>query len=355
MTTKEKAPKLKALIQKVPKSKDVSVVTHTGPDPDALGAAMGKKLIARHFRRNCKIFYSGQISHPQNLMMVKLLAIEAERIDKFDPKRSGLLALVDVTSPGKKNLQDFNFKPDVIIDHHDDEPDFEVPLCDIRKDVGSSSAIMGDYIRFFNIKLDREDKFHKQVATALRLGIMTDTDNLLHGHDLDHEIISFISPFVDTDLYELLENFSLPYYFYDLAARVQAQIKAQRTEEGSTRLFVGGLGDLPSKRRDVIPQIADLYARHEDVEVVIMVAIIEDNLEGSLRSHDPKLNEKELLASIFGEEHSGVKRGGASGGFRIPLLGFLSPSACNSEKSKALLHDSAVEIIKGKALLFING
>ena len=49
------------------------------PDPDAISSAYTHQLISALFEIEVDIFYSGEISHQQNIALVKLLGIDLTR------------------------------------------------------------------------------------------------------------------------------------------------------------------------------------------------------------------------------------------------------------------------------------
>jgi len=58
-------------------------VLHDYPDPDAISSAYAHRLISARFGIEVDIVYSGEISHQQNIALVKLLGINLSR---YDPK-----------------------------------------------------------------------------------------------------------------------------------------------------------------------------------------------------------------------------------------------------------------------------
>ena len=52
------------------------VVLHDYPDPDAIASAYTHKVISAQFGIEVDIFYSGEISHQQNIALVKLLGLQ---------------------------------------------------------------------------------------------------------------------------------------------------------------------------------------------------------------------------------------------------------------------------------------
>ncbi|MEN8447192.1 MAG: bifunctional oligoribonuclease/PAP phosphatase NrnA, partial [Cyanobacteria bacterium J06555_13] len=55
------------------------VLVQDFPDPDALSSAWAYQLIASAYNIQCDIFYSGTLSHQENIALVKLTNLPAKR------------------------------------------------------------------------------------------------------------------------------------------------------------------------------------------------------------------------------------------------------------------------------------
>ena len=178
------ATKFREIIESLPPQGKIAIITQDNPDPDAMGAAWGVSFLAQRLNPSlagAEIFYGGAISHPQNRTMYNVLNIPMNKIRQFQPEEYSLIVLVDAASTGKKNVQSTSVKPNIIIDHHLDDPEGEYLLKDIRP-IGAASTIVTSYMQEFGIDLesreeDRSDNL-KRVATGLLVGIKTDTNEL---------------------------------------------------------------------------------------------------------------------------------------------------------------------------------
>src|SRR4051812_5524902 len=77
--------------------KRAAIFTHRSPDPDALGSAMALTWFLNKQFPDVEVvsFYSGSISHPQNMAMMNLLETGMRPVEEFDPKLFEFLILVD--------------------------------------------------------------------------------------------------------------------------------------------------------------------------------------------------------------------------------------------------------------------
>jgi nanoRNase/pAp phosphatase (c-di-AMP/oligoRNAs hydrolase) len=85
---------------------------------------------------------------------------------------------------------------------------------------------------------------------------------------------------------------------------------------------MAGVGRVDPVHRDAIPAAADFILQHERVETVLVYGVVGDRIDGSLRTHNPRLDCSHFLHSAFGADESGKSYGGGrwrKGGFQIPL------------------------------------
>lgn len=319
------ASKFREIIEGLDPQDKIAILTQDNPDPDAMGSAFGVSYMCRRLQPELQtpdIFYGGTISHPQNRTMVNILGLPMRKMRQFKPEDYQLIILVDVASTGRKNLQSTDVKPDIIIDHHRDDPEGDYLLKDIRP-IGAASTIVTSYIREYGLDLEsgEEDGLNSvaNVATGLLVGIKTDTNELTSGTvtPLDFQCYEYLTKLMDRKkLYQII-NYNIARYLYSLKA------EAYRAMEFQHSVVVAGLGIIPPLQRDGIPVIADELLRMEGIETVVAYAIVEDRLVASLRTTNDSIEINSFCHQIFGEEFSGGKLG--CGGASVPL-GFLAPS-----------------------------
>lgn len=312
----------KKAIEGLDRQSKVAIFTQDNPDPDAIGSAFGLAWLIRKINGGVtsKVFYGGEISHPQNRTFVNLLNIQMNRLDKKKDKEFDDYALkifVDVASSGQKNLQTISITPDIIIDHHEDNPDGDFMLKDIRV-IGSTATIVCDYIIQSGYDLNQEAEEEANVATALLFALENDTHNLVseNTRQLDIDCFLYLVKRVDINIITNVRDYPIPRYFFELE---EVAIKNKQIV-GS--VLVTGLEYLKADRRDALPYIADKFLRMEGIETVVAFGIIEDYLVASLRTTNKSLSLNSICHSIFGEPYSGAKT--RSGGARVPL-GIIAP------------------------------
>jgi nanoRNase/pAp phosphatase (c-di-AMP/oligoRNAs hydrolase) len=284
----------------------VAIHSHNTPDPDALAAAFGIQwLLKKCFNKDSHIFYGGAISHPQNKTMVNYLDINAMPIEDYKPEDYGCEIIVDATESNSTSDE-----PLIVIDHHKATTK---AAHSIIESVGATATIVYEIIKELGIAF--EDERDVDVATALYVGIRTDTNDLLNDTTIDRDYRAFVGllPAVDKKKLQSIVDFPLPAYFYDLEHELH--------KEGNNRIegscWVSSVGVISKTQRDALPMLADKMLRREGIETSVVIAVIGDMVDASVRSTNASLNVDQFCKKVFTKEHSGGKLG--SGGTRSPL------------------------------------
>ncbi|MFA5024189.1 MAG: DHH family phosphoesterase [Patescibacteria group bacterium] len=289
------------------KDKCVAILTHTFPDPDAMGAAAGfSALLKEVYGLNSKIFHFGAITHPQNKSLKNILHIAVEDAKNFDNKNISATVVLDtdLTGSGLKNKVD---KVAVRLDHHDMDRDCAATFSDVRV-IGSCCSIVWQYLLAFGIDM----KKHPEVATALVLGIETDTSYFTSENTTNEDIDAFreLLFFADKGLMARINKYPLPKYYFEIES------KAFKDKEQKNTSLVSFLGDV-SSHRDIIATVADRFIRIDGIETVMIMGIVDNSIVASIRTEDSRVEINDIISRIFGKENGGGK--GYSGGATFPL------------------------------------
>jgi nanoRNase/pAp phosphatase (c-di-AMP/oligoRNAs hydrolase) len=302
--------------------KEIPIVIHNMPDPDAISSAMGiRAILHAHGYKPGPILFSGEVSHPQNRSMLTLLNIDyIKNISEFDPVPGTKVILVDTNSLGpESNQQDID--PDsvivlAVIDHHKGKhPNGAKVDC---RFVGSCASIVWEYLK--DISYDFGSDEGKILATALVTGICTDTDTLMSDNacDIDFKAFQDLKPNVDKVKLNGIMRYPLPPYLFELRQKA-FQEENKRLEEST---MVSGIGVIAQAKRDALPIIADEFLRMTGVTTAVVFAIIkedEEYIDICVRSKNQTVDVGGFLQKVFGT--GGGKHG--AGRARIPL-GFFS-------------------------------
>ena len=282
--------------------KNAAIFTHPFPDPDAIGSMLGMQwLLNKKYNIDSTIFYEGSISHPQNIAMCNLLDVNLIHVEEFNKEKFNFFVLLD-TIPSHagtgKNKVDFN----VIIDHHRNNVVPEGSLL-INLKAGSCCGTIYNIMKKLELSFDDDNDTDTKIATALLIGVATDTENLMSDDTTEFEIKSWQDSFqvANMPLLKKIVNFERPKIWIDCQA--QAIKDAVINEEG---IGVVGLGIISEKNRDVIADIADKMISWENVHTAIVFAIIEGRrIEGSVRSANASVAVPKLCKSLGGEYGDG--------------------------------------------------
>jgi nanoRNase/pAp phosphatase (c-di-AMP/oligoRNAs hydrolase) len=306
-------------MSKAEPSPSVAIVLHENPDPDCMGAAYGMQRLLKHWNQEikCVVIYSGEISHPQNKTMVNVLNLQmSDRQDIPPLTQSSANAFVVLdTTPERCGLSGIECL--LTVDHHKGDTK-KSKLKDIRL-IGSTSSIIWSYLQQAGVTLNKNKDEDSDVATALVVGIKTDTTDLASENvsDLDFEAYRALVGSINQRKLAVILKYPLPPYHFELRSRLD--------QEGNTKLdagiFIGGIGYIAPSKRDALPTIADERSRVEGTDTAFIFAIVGENIEVSVRSNGFSVDVNDIIQNIFGKEHGGGKMG--AGAAKIPM-NFLS-------------------------------
>lgn len=304
------------------------IVLHDFPDPDAIASAFAHKLISANFDISSDIVHGGQISHEQNIALVRLLDIELHKFVSELPRKYDAAVFVDNQGTSATELVKALEAADVptllVVDHHEAQTRLEPVFRDVRP-VGATATIYAEYLREELLALDASNNDHVALATALMHGLISDTGRFIAAVKSDFYAAAFLSEYVDGDL----------------LSQIMSQARSKQVMETihrslDNRLLVenfsiAGIGYLRAEDRDAIPQAADFLLTEANVHTVIIYGIIsvsdeEERLVGSMRTTKLTINPDDFVKEVFGKDEEGQYYGGGkvtAAGFEIPV-GFLS-------------------------------
>lgn len=293
---------------------ELNIVCHNNPDPDCLASALALGRIgaaAGIDERN--IFYSGDISHQQNRAFINLIDIDLQPFDAAtvqDRSPDSLLAFVDHSVPGKNNMVPADTPVDIVIDHHPAE-ELEARFVDHREELGAAATILSEYVRALDISLDTE------LATALLFAIRSDTLGFLRGATpVEYDAAGYLHEEADQ---ELIRQLATPSISGETVDAISTAIDNRWTKSGVLITHVER-----TTERDALPQAVDYLVRLEGVQTAIVFGLINDTVQVSARSPDPRVHVGDILQEAFDDVGSGGGHHDVAGG-KIPLGLFADP------------------------------
>jgi len=333
------------------------IILHEYPDPDAIASGYAHRLICAAFDIEADILYSGTISHPQNIALIRALdynLIPFEKDFDFSPYASAVF--VDHQGTTIREIADQMKAAGVnllfVVDHHENQDQYEAEFKDIRK-TGSTATIYAQYLKQGLIKLEKSNKNQRLMATALMHGILTDTNSFILATEEDLQAAAYLSNYRDAELLKLIMSQARSKQVMDIICR------ALENRINVENYSIAGVGYLRNEDRDAIPEAVDFLRTEENVHTAIVYGIVrndnhEEILVGSLRTGKYTLNPDEFIKDAFGKDATGHFFGGgkqSAGGFSIPV-GFLSGD--HHEKFSQLKWDVYDKQIKAKILIRIG-
>jgi len=303
MTTEERLQRLKAVAQ----NKKVLILTHNNPDPDAISAGWALSyLLRKKFKASCQLAYGGMIARAENRAMVRLLNIDIKLLDSVNIRDFEVFALVDTQPRAGNNSLPPRIKPSIVIDHHGARRFSQgVEFADIRLHYGSSATIVTEYLLQAGLSIP------KTMATALYLGIKTDTQNLgRHATEVDYHSAIALYPKVLLKILSQIEYPDLPRdYFIDFDRGLhEAEIYG--------KVVFCDLGFLTNT--DMVALMADFFLRFSEISWSFVMGTNDSRLIFSLRTK--RSNQKAGRLARRMVKGLGTAGGhGRTGGGQIPI------------------------------------
>jgi nanoRNase/pAp phosphatase (c-di-AMP/oligoRNAs hydrolase) len=296
------------------------VILLTGhPDPDAIGGALAHQRICESLGVPATIAHVLPVSHRENRALVKLLNIDMHHLSSpAELANYKFLSLVDASAPESSLDLPADLKLLTVVDHHraPGGPRIEAPFVDLRPQIGATCSIYAEYLQQGLAPLSAERREDARVATALLFGIQTDTDDFGNATSADFAAAAYTKAFCDVDILKRVGRRTVSAAAMDVLGRSLANLNVIRD------FAYAGVGLVTLADRDAIGAAADYILLREDLDTVLVYGIVEDRIDGSLRTNSPSVDPAVFLQTAFGRDRDGKPYGGGradKGGFQIPL------------------------------------
>jgi len=298
------------------------------PDPDAIGSALAHRRICDRLGISATIAHVLPLSRSENRALVKLLNVPMLRIDKAeDLEEFGYLALVDTVAPESTITIPSDLELLTVVDHHRPKSVPKAPFVDLRHDVGATCTIYAEYLEQGLAPLRGEGADDGPTATAMFFGIQTDTDDFAYATPSDFRAAAYLKPHCDSETIGRIGRRAIS------AEAMEAVGLALRDLQVIRDFAIAGVGRVSALNRDAIPTAADFILRREDIDTVLVYGVVDDRIDGSLRTSRASVDPALFMQNAFGMDAFGRPYGGGRadmGGFQVPL-GLLAE--CTDEAS----------------------
>lgn len=280
-----------------------AIFSHGCADPDAIGSMMGMAwLIRKAYEGEVDCFYDGHISHPQNQRMCNLLDPELHLNTSYKEADYNLRICVDTVPAHAATGSVVDF--DLCIDHHKEIPNggFKGLFLNLR--AGSCCATVYQLIKLHNLQFEEDNDLDSKVATALMVGIITDTEYQTSDDttEYEHEAYRELFEFRNSSALKQIIRYKHPKEW--VQARACVAMKAHdRIRDG---VLIHGIGFVNANNRDLVAAVADEMLSWESVETSVAFAIIDgERIEGSVRSSNAAIAVPTLCKELGGSFGSG--------------------------------------------------
>ena len=252
-------------------------------DPDAIACAMAVKRLLWHRVAGITISNINVLKRPDNIAMVRLLAVKLVHVDEIDENEFNRIIMVD--SQPEHNESFTRFTPDVIIDHHPDTG-VKALFVDIRPNYGAATSIITEYLRAAKIKPSAK------LATGLFLGIKTDTNNFKRQTQIeDVRAFQYLFKYANIHLARKIEQAELR---LDFLKYFKIALQNRRIRKGKVFVYLGTVVN-----PDVCVLIADFFMRVNSVQWSIISGVYENKLIVIFRNDGIRKNAGSVAQKAF--------------------------------------------------------
>jgi len=301
--------KLDQLLRTVEGVSSLLILPHNDPDPDAIASALALAALLRDRAGiTSRIRYEGIVGRAENQALVRYLECPLKRLKTRDLNGPEPLALVDTQPGAGNNPLTALHKPLLVFDHHPwREASGDAPFADVRTGVGSTSAILVEYLRAAEIEIP------PSLATALFYGIKTDTAGLVRdASSTDIAAHSYLQPRIDVEALIEIESAQVAEVYFQ---GLDAALHSARVYK---RIIVSYIGSM--QRPDMAAEMADLLLRLRGMQWAICMGIYGEKLVLAVRTRGRQPGAGRLVQAIVGDEGMAGGHGAMAAG-QIPLRG----------------------------------
>ncbi|MBL6720885.1 MAG: DHH family phosphoesterase [Planctomycetes bacterium] len=289
------------------------VLTHRGPDPDALGACEGlRQLLSEAFDHEPVVATVGVIHRAENLALVEQLDLELEDYLTLEHDRFAGVLLVDTQPEFGHTVVPDDLPIVAVFDHHvppggggDQPSSVPVEYRDVRLELGATSSLIWEYMRDAGLEPSA------RTASALFCGVRYDTADLSrNATPLDEEAYLATFRLADRAAIARIAHPPLPPVYY---AELSGALACAR-RHGPLILALMGKVENPAS----VAEMADLFLRMEGCSWTLVGAEHEGGYVLSLRTDPAYGRAYPLMQRVLDGEGSFGGHGHIAGG-RIPL------------------------------------
>lgn len=321
---------------KLPSRRQVLILPHDYPDPDALASAAALQLLLRErWKLHSRIVFSGTVSRAENRELLRHFKSKWIFPHQWRGARHSVPAIFVDTAPWVKNVTVPPFaRPIAVFDHHA-AGKRAIPaslLVDISPGFGALTTRMAECLTVAGIPVTR------WLATIMAYAITTETfDFIRHASARDLEAYTSLLPRCNLKILGVIKNATLPRAYYGYLV--------EAVQRATTYGRVSWTHLSSVSQPEIVAEIADLLVRMERITWAFCTAFSENRLMISLRSELPNVSCARLLRPLIEAKE------GSAGGHGQTAAGYvdvtdLSPT--ERERRRETLVSRLVSAIEGR-------
>ncbi len=281
---------LRALDDILAGARNLLIVLHDTPDPDAIAGGMAlQALCASRYGIDASIAHGGMINRAENKAMVSELGVRLHSLDSIRFGDFDRIAVVD-TQPGRGNNA---LSPDthchIVFDHHSTMESGTTDLVIYNKRIGATATLLGELLHAAAVNIKTN------LATAIAYAIRTETLELQREAS-ERDIQMYLSVYPLSSLRKIgaISWPKLPNFYFEMLAVALVKAKIFR------HLIFIPIGEVAIP--EVVAEMADLFLRRERVTWVLVMGYFSSHAYFSLRTTHYKGQAFRILQNILKDD-----------------------------------------------------
>jgi len=275
----------KKLIAALGDSSSVYIQTHNFPEHDAVASGFALQFFLKHFNKEGKLIYEGEVQRDSLKHMIDELGIDIRPASRHTLSHQDKVIVVGGCK-GNKNVADLAGLEVGVIDHHQVTAPADVRFADVRPDYGACSSILFEYITQAGIEITQK------VSTALLVGLNMET-SLLTKNVSQNDLLAYTSLYGRADV--ALVNSILINYIQtkDLSFYRTALDHVRIKETLAFCYFPDGCNP------NLLGILADFFMSLQEIEFVALCARNEGKINFTVRSENRAWNASHIVQEVL--------------------------------------------------------
>jgi nanoRNase/pAp phosphatase (c-di-AMP/oligoRNAs hydrolase) len=297
---------LAKLDQSLEGHKNLLIVLHNNPDPDALASAYAFSYLAqKRYTIQTHIAYGGLIGRAENWAMVRELKIPLKKIERIRYPNYSRIALLDTQPGAGNNSLPFDVACHIVIDHHPKRHEVKSGFVMIDPLIGTTATMIIQLLDASGLTIPTD------IATALSYAIRSETQDL--GREAsDQDVAAYFMVYPKASMRKLARIIhpKLSHAYFVILAKALQQARMSR------HLICAHLGDVPMP--EIVAEMADMLLRHQRISWALCTGRFKNTLLLSLRSSNPKAKAGRIIKHLVPDQNNAGGHDMLAGG-RIAL------------------------------------